>query len=70
MSDDIKVRWTVDLSSLNHSSGEVELPREDWDVLSVEDRYREIKYAVGEAVLRALDVDWTLLNARIDDPNR
>jgi hypothetical protein len=69
VTDDIRVRWSVDLSNLNHSSGEVEVFRAGWDVLNTEDRYREIKHAVGEAVLRALDVDWTLLNARIDDPN-
>jgi len=39
-------------------------------MLSPEDRRREIKHAVGEAVMRALDVDWTLVNARLHDPNQ
>lgn len=69
MSDDIKIRWSVDTLDLNEASGEVELLRIDWDMLSPDDRRDEIRKAVGDAVLRALDVDWRIVNARLDDSN-
>jgi hypothetical protein len=69
VSDDIKIRWSVDTLDLNEASGEVELLRIDWDMLSPDDRRDEIRKAVGDAVLRALDVDWRIVNARLDDSN-
>jgi hypothetical protein len=69
VSDDICIRWSVDLKD-QHLSGEVTVLRVDWDMTSPDDRYWLVRGEVGSAVLRALDVDWTVTNACIDDPNR
>jgi hypothetical protein len=68
VSDAIRIRWSIDPTGYRY--GEVTVLRGDWDMASPDDRRQLIRAEVGDAVLRALDVDWTLLNARIDDPNR
>ncbi|GAA2623837.1 hypothetical protein GCM10010399_63900 [Dactylosporangium fulvum] len=69
MSGDIRVRWSADLGA-RQLSGEVTIPRIDWDRSRPAGRRLLVRAEVGDAVIRALGVDWTVTNARIDDPNR
>lgn len=68
MYDNVTVAWSIDLGT-RHLSGDVWIHRTDWGMASPDDRRKLIRDEVGAAVLRALDVDWTVTNANIDDPN-
>lgn len=67
--DDIVIRWTFDYNG-GHMAGGARIPRADWNALSAEGRVLEVREAVGDAVIRALDVDWTITNARVAEPNQ
>lgn len=59
--DDVQVHWSARLP-ISYISGKVPIDAATWEQLDTNGRLEAVRSAVGDAVLRTLDVRWSVSN--------